>query len=139
MGRPWWYDSYWERGGRNPRQSRRPPRKFWWWVLLSGLSLFLAASGAGFQPDFLDWLEGFVAYFCRILALIIFVRILLSWFRVSRHSWPVMILDDISQPIILPFRRMIPSFGGLDFSPLAAIIVLYLIPVLFSWFISFLV
>jgi YggT family protein len=139
MGRPWWYDSYWEKEGRVPRQSRRPPRKIWWWIFLSVLSLFLAAAGTGFQPDFLDWLGGFVAYFCRILALIIFIRVLLSWFRVSPYSWLVVILHDLSEPVIQPFRRVIPSFGGFDFSPLVAMLALYLIPVIFNWFTSFFV
>jgi hypothetical protein len=48
-------------------------------------------------------------------------------------SWPVMILNDLTEPILLPLRRVIPSFGGFDFSPVIAIFVLYFIPSIFSW------
>jgi YggT family protein len=36
-------------------------------------------------------------------------------------------LRDICEPFLRIFRRMLPSVGGFDFSPIVAIIVLYLI------------
>ena len=46
-------------------------------------------------------------------------------------------LDAISNPVLAPARRIIPSMGGLDISPVITIIVLqaagqYLVPWLFS-------
>ncbi len=133
MGRPWWYDSYWEKKERRQRRSRWPSRKSWAWLVLVGLSLALSVAGTGFQPALIAWLLGFISYFCRILAFAIFLRALLSWFRVGYYSWPVIILNDLTYPILSPLRRIMPSLGGLDFSPLVAIMVLYLIPSLFRW------
>jgi len=33
-------------------------------------------------------------------------------------------LRDVSEPYLRPFRRILPSFGGFDFSPIIAFIVL---------------
>ncbi len=133
MGRPWWYDSYWEKKEKRPRRSRWPSRKYWVWLALVVLSLALTVSSTGFQSALFVWLFGFVGYFCRILAFAVFLRALLSWFRVGYYSWPVIILNDLTDPILLPLRRTIPSLGGLDFSPLVAIMILYFIPSLFRW------
>ena len=133
MGRPWWYDSYWEKKGKRQQSPRWPNRKPWPWFVLALLSLVLAMAETGFQPALLTWLIGFVGYFCRILSLAIFLRVLLSWFRVSYYNWFVIILNDLTEPIILPIRRVMPSFGGFDFSPVVAIMVLYFIPLLFRW------
>ncbi|MFC1847037.1 YggT family protein [Chloroflexota bacterium] len=128
MGRPWWYDSYWEKKEKRRRRFRWPSRKSWIWVALVLLSLLLSAASTGFQPDLFDWIHGFVSYFCRILALCIFIHVLLSWFRVRAYSWPITILNDLTNPILEPLRRIMPTFGGFDFSPMVAIFILYFIP-----------
>jgi YggT family protein len=127
MSRAWWYDSYWEKNGKRPQRSRGPGRKFWIWSGLVLLSLALAAAIPGFRPSLPAFLEAFAGYFCRILAFAIFVRVLLSWFRVSRYSWPAIILGELTEPVLSPLRRAVPSFWGLDLSPLIAIIALYLV------------
>ncbi len=133
MGRPWWHDSYWEKKEKRRRGARLLSRKSGAWLALVVLSLALTVSSTGFQPALLAWLLGFVGYFCRILAIAIFLRALLSWFRAGYYSWPLMILNDLADPILSPLRRIVPSLGGLDFSPLVAIMVLYFIPSLFKW------
>jgi YggT family protein len=133
MGRPWWHDSYWEKKEKRRSGFQLPRWKSWAWLALAGLSLILAMADTGFQFALLAWLIGFVGYFCRILSLAIFLRVLLSWFRVSYYNRFVIILNDLTEPIILPIRRVLPSFGGFDFSPVVAIMVLYFIPLLFRW------
>ncbi|WP_293676832.1 YggT family protein [uncultured Phenylobacterium sp.] len=46
-------------------------------------------------------------------------------------------LEAVTNPVLAPFRRFIPSLGGVDISPIIAILVLsaartYLVPWLFS-------
>jgi len=36
-------------------------------------------------------------------------------------------LRDVSEPFLRLFRRVLPSFGGLDFSPMLAILTLYVV------------
>ena len=72
--------------------------------------------------------HGCPAYFCRILALLVFIRALISWFRPDSYSWPMVTLYDLTDPILTPLRRIIPAFGGLDLTPLLAILILYFVP-----------
>lgn len=53
----------------------------------------------------------------------------------------VRFLDAITRPILKPLRRVIPTLGGIDISPVIVIIVIgaaqrYLIPALAGWLIS---
>ena len=48
------------------------------------------------------------------------------------------LLEAMALPLLRPFRRFLPSFGGLDFSPIILIILIeglkmYIIPPLFAW------
>ena len=128
MGRPWWYDSYWEE--REPRrQSKLSKRPLWIWTAIVLLSLLLTWNNSGFNLSVIGWVVGFIYYLCRILAFTIFVRAILSWFTVSRYNLLVTLLDDVVRPILSPLRRMVPRLGMFDFTPLIAIALLYIIPV----------
>jgi YggT family protein len=130
MGRPWWHDSYWERDRKPQRSPRLPSRKVLIWVGLVVISLLLAMSRTGFQPFVLIWFVGFIQYFCRILYYIIFARVILSWFGISRYNIFIQILDDITEPILAPLRKIIPTIGIFDLTPLVAIGILFVIPIL---------
>jgi YggT family protein len=126
LGRPWWYDNYRETN-RPVRRFQIPRRQLWVWIVLIAVSIVLAASSTNFQPVLLAWLFGSVYYLCRILTYAIIIRAILSWFVRSRQNLVFMILDDITEPVLAPLRRIIPRFGMFDFSPLAAIVILYVI------------
>jgi YggT family protein len=56
----------------------------------------------------------------------------------------VTFLDAITRPILKPVRRIIPTMGGIDISPLIVIVVLsaadqVLLPALYSWLVSLVV
>lgn len=54
----------------------------------------------------------------------IIVQALSSWFAPTGMGKFSIFLHDITDPIILPLRRMIPPFGMLDLSPMIAILIL---------------
>jgi YggT family protein len=70
-----------------------------------------------------------------VYTLLIFAHIVLQWlfaFGVrppySRASSAIIgFLRDVCEPFLRIFRRILPSFGGFDFSPFVAIIVLQLV------------
>ncbi len=103
------------------------------------VTIFLAAASTNFYPVAVAWLLGFVNYLCRILALAVLVRAMLSWFMIRHYSLPMILLDDLTDPILSPLRRAVPLFGGLDFTPLIAMIVLYFIPSAFAQLLAFLI
>jgi len=61
----------------------------------------------------------------ELYVIILFVRAIMSWFPYSPSSPlnPVRsVLFTITEPVLAPFRRIIPPIGGLDISFLVAII-----------------
>ncbi len=69
-----------------------------------------------------------VALLVRIEIILIFARVLLSWFPGIPPWHPaVRLLSAVTDPILMPFRRMLPTIGGLDFSPIVAIVALQVV------------
>lgn len=58
--------------------------------------------------------------------LAIIIRAVMSFFpQIDRYHPVVMALDKITEPLLRPFRNLLPTTGiGIDFSPLLAILVL---------------
>lgn len=69
-------------------------------------------------------LIGFVFW---VLNLAILLRVLLSWIRPDPRNPLVQLLYQITEPILAPLRRYIPPFGGLDITPMVALLLLELL------------
>jgi len=70
------------------------------------------------------WIIGILNFLFQVYDLMLLVRILLEWVQVS-YSHPVMrFLWDATEPLLGPIRRRLPLLAGLDFSPLAAVLLL---------------
>jgi YggT family protein len=53
------------------------------------------------------------------------LRALVSWLPNLNPRHPlVRLLDDLTEPVVAPIRRFLPSTGMIDFSPLVAFILL---------------
>lgn len=65
-----------------------------------------------------------VVIFC--LEIVIFARIAFSWIPGIQWYHPVVrTITTIADAILLPFRRVLPTFSGMDFSPIVALLALY--------------
>lgn len=72
-------------------------------------------------------LSFFVVALAQFLTLAIVLRAVLTWFPVSRSLAPVIgLLDAVTDPLVAPIRRRLPAFGGLDLSPMLAILLIWL-------------
>ncbi len=66
-----------------------------------------------------------------LLTLIVLARVILSWV-VSfgggqlRGNPIVIMIFEISEPILRPFQRLLPPTGMMDFTPMIALIVLWI-------------
>jgi len=75
-----------------------------------------------------------IFYFYGILILI---RIFLTWIpTIDWDAQPMKALRTITDVYLDLFRRIVPPFGGLDFSPIIAIIVLQILQVIITSFIG---
>jgi YggT family protein len=67
-----------------------------------------------------------ISIFFRVLSFIVIVDVLLSYFMSPIQ--PVRaFLDRIVEPLLSPIRRIVPSMGGLDFSPVVLIVILQIL------------
>ncbi len=56
-------------------------------------------------------------YFFALLAVII-----LSWIAPGSHNPVIYLLHQVTEPVMAPFRRLLPAMGGMDFSPILVFI-----------------
>lgn len=95
-------------------------------LLLGLLKYFLLGllKGVVFNP-----LGGLVLVFAVLLQTsawifigAIIIQAIMSWF-IQQPGHPVMrLLNDFTRPLLMPVRNLLPSFGGIDFSPIVVLI-----------------
>ncbi|MBD1849581.1 YggT family protein [Leptolyngbya sp. FACHB-711] len=71
--------------------------------------------------------------FIGIYTALLFIRILLSWFpNIDWYNQPWAILSQLTDPYLNLFRSIIPPLGGMDFSPILALLLLQVLSSLFT-------
>jgi YggT family protein len=75
--------------------------------------------------DAVSSVQNFLHVFIYVYLLLIFVYVLTSWVRLpySMHHLQ-RFLYDVVEPYLRLFRRVLPSLGPLDLSPMVAVVVL---------------
>ena len=63
-------------------------------------------------------------YFFALLAMII-----LSWVAAGSGNPAIALLHQITEPVMAPFRKILPAMGGLDFSPILVFILINVIQI----------
>lgn len=94
----------------------------------------------------LDFVAYLINWALQLMVWIVVAWAILSWlvgFQVVNLrnrfvSQASRILDSLARPILAPIQRLLPSMGGMDFSPLVFIVVVagiqrFLMPALFGW------
>ena len=75
--------------------------------------------------DAITQVENFVNVLATVYTLVIFAYVITSWLRLPYSPWLNRIqrfLYDVTEPYLRLFRRVLPSTGPLDFSPILAVI-----------------
>jgi YggT family protein len=78
--------------------------------------------------DAVSTAQSFVDVFIGVYALLIFAYVLMSWVRLPYSVWMNRIqrfLYDVCEPYLRLFRRILPSLGPIDLSPMIGVIVLF--------------
>ena len=71
-----------------------------------------------------DYLRIFVDLLFNILIFAILIDALISWFPIAPDSPIVRLLDDVTEPILAPLRRVVPRLGMFDITPIVAMFLL---------------
>ena len=75
--------------------------------------------------DAVTQVELFINVFISVYALVVFLYVLTSWIRLPYSFNPVQrFLYEVCEPYLRVWRRVLPSFGPLDLSPMVAIFAL---------------
>ncbi|KAF1084811.1 YGGT family protein [Sporotomaculum syntrophicum] len=67
-----------------------------------------------------------VYYAFEVYTWLIFIRIILSWVRVNPYHPVVRFIIEMTEPVLGFFRRLIPTIGMIDFSPIFALLAVQL-------------
>lgn len=92
--------------------------------------LIMVRQTAGFVPIALTALVNLVLLSLRLFTFAIIVRVILSWIAPAGYNPALAIIHTLTDRILRPFRRVIPPLGGLDLSPLFAIILLMAVTII---------
>lgn len=92
-------------------------------------------SGAGFEIQFMLvfavrklLVALLMTYFVLVIA-----RVIISWIgSQSRHPL-IPLIYQLTEPVLRPFSKLIPPIGGVDLSPLLALIALRFLLLLLGW------
>ncbi len=89
--------------------------------------------------DAISSVETFINVFIGLYWLVIFIYILASWLRLPYSPTLNRIqrfLYDVCEPYLRVFRRVLPSTGGIDLSPMLALIFLIVIDRFLIWILN---
>jgi len=72
--------------------------------------------------NFIVAIAQIVGAILTILTWIIIIRALISWVNPDPYNSIVQFLYRVTEPILMPIRRILPAMGGFDLSPIVALI-----------------
>jgi len=92
--------------------------------LLIFLLLSLRGGTAGLLPILVTAVFELAILSLNMFFFIVLVRIILSWVAPHTYNPVTALMAAVAEPILRPFRRILPPLGGLDLSPIFAIVLL---------------
>ena len=57
-----------------------------------------------------------------LYSLIVFVAVILSWFQLPYDNPVVRFVNSLTEPLLQPIRRVLPTMGRMDFSPIVLLV-----------------
>lgn len=100
---------------------------------MSSTALTLAIGGGGVPPFgalFFTSLAALVSLVINTFLFSILIQVIISWVNPNSYNPALGLLNAICEPVLRPFRRIIPAVGGFDLSPLVAMVALQVLNML---------
>lgn len=92
-------------------------------ALLMGFVLMVTYGTFGDVLHLLMWaIIGITSLFLKIFWVAMIVMVIVSWVAPNSHNPAAELAYQISEPVLAPFRRIVPNLGGMDISPIFAVI-----------------
>jgi len=99
---------------------------------LAGIVALLLINGLGLPNILLLLLWsalGVVGLLVNIYFFALLAMIILSWIAPGSNQPAVYLLHQITEPVMAPFRKLLPPMGGMDFSPILLFIVINILQI----------
>ena len=82
----------------------------------------------GVIPQLLVWsVIGVTSLFLKVFFFALIISVILSWVAPGSYNPGAQLVSQICEPLLAPFRKLLPNLGGLDISPIFAFITINLI------------
>lgn len=88
------------------------------------LLLLIVGQTAGIAAIAVTAIVKLIVLSINLFVYAIFIRIILSWVSPGSYNPATAIIATLTEPVLRPFRRLIPPIGGFDISPIFAVILL---------------
>ena len=92
--------------------------------------LLISGAMAGMLPIAVTAMLDLVILTGRLFMFAILIHIVLSWIARGSYNDATIFVAMIAEPVLRPFRRLVPGIGGIDISPVFAIILLQVIDII---------
>ncbi|WP_286787418.1 MULTISPECIES: YggT family protein [unclassified Pseudomonas] len=99
---------------------------------INGLTLITMQYGIGgaIAHLFIWSLIAVASLFLKVFFFAMIISVILSWVAPGSYNPSAQLVNQICEPVLAPFRRLLPNLGGLDISPIFAFIAIKLIDML---------
>lgn len=94
------------------------------------ISLLLGGAVPGAPGLLLLALGHLLRFIIYIYIVVILIQVVLSWVNPHAYNAGTILIHSLAEPAMRPVRRLIPPMGGLDLSPLVALVALNLLLIL---------
>nr|WP_298108578.1 YggT family protein [uncultured Pseudomonas sp.] len=98
-------------------------------LLLMIVTLTLMGFGVGdYLLQLLVWsIISVTSLFLKVFFFALIISVILSWVAPHSYNPAAQLVNQLCEPLLAPFRRLLPNLGGLDISPIFAFIAINLI------------
>jgi YggT family protein len=97
------------------------------WVLIQAV-LVLAGFGIVYPFHAIGWaLVGIVSLVLTVYFWALIISIIASWVAPFSHNPALMLIRQLVEPVMAPFRKIIPPLGGIDITPIFAFMTLHVL------------
>ena len=97
-------------------------------LVLMALTLMLLGYGLENPLQLLVWsIIGVTALFLKVFFFALIISVILSWVAPGSYNPGAQLVNQICEPLLAPFRKLLPNLGGLDISPIFAFLAIQVI------------
>ncbi|HHM7140725.1 TPA: YggT family protein [Pseudomonas aeruginosa] len=100
-------------------------------VLMILILMLMGYGVGGFIMQLLIWsIIAVTSLFLKVFFFALIISVILSWVAPGSYNPGAQLVNQICEPLLMPFRKLLPNLGGLDLSPIFAFLALKLIEML---------